>query len=193
MTFFQTYGKEIAALLAPVVTWVLKTVFKAKVKLQVALPHQWTFLVQQPLLNAQGVQVSPTQTAKTNSFIIRNAGRKAATKLQLVFNWKPMCINIWPLRHYDEPIQQDGRYVMIFDSLAPDEVLYVEVLSVNADLPGLTTVRSAECTAQNITMYPQPVASKALLIVIYILLGLGLAAAVYLSILLVQFLFFRTT
>ena len=192
MTFFETYGKEIVSLLAPILTWMLNGVFKAKAKLQVALPHQFTFLVQQPLIDAEGKQVSPTQTVKTNSFIIRNAGREPASKVELVFNWKPMCLNLWPVRHYEEYVEPDNRYVLIFDSLAPNEVLGVEVLSVNYDLPNLVTVRSAECIAQNINMYPQPVISQSVRVIATVLMALGLAAAVYLAIILVQFLVLKT-
>lgn len=192
MGFIETYGKEIVSLLVPILTWVLNSVFKAKAKLQVALPHQFTFLVQEPLNDAEGNQVSPTQTVKTNSFIIRNAGSKSASKVELVFNWKPMCLNLWPVRHYEEHIEPDNRYVLIFDSLAPNEVLGVEVLSVNYDLPNLVTVRSAECIAQNINMYPQPVVSQSVRVIATILMALGLAAAVYLAIILVQFLVLRT-
>ena len=192
MTFFETYGKEIVSLLVPILTWMLNGVFKAKAKLQVALPHQFTFLVQQPLINAEGNQVSPTQTVRTNSFIIRNAGREPASKVELVFNWKPMCLNLWPVRHYEEHVEPDNRYVLIFDSLAPNEVLGVEVLSVNYDLPNLVTVRSAECIAQNINMYPQPVISQSVRVIATVLRALGLAAAVYLAIVLVQFLVLKT-
>lgn len=156
------------------------------------MPHQFTFLVQQPLIDAEGNQVSPTQTVKTNSFLIRNAGREPASKVELVFNWKPMCLNLWPVRHYEEYVEPDNRYVLIFDSLAPNEVLGVEVLSVNYDLPNLVTVRSAECSAQNINMYPQPVVSQSVRVIATVLMALGLAAAVYLAIVLVQFLVLKT-
>jgi hypothetical protein len=192
MTFLETYGKEIISLLVPIVTWLLNGFFKAKAKLQVALPHQFTFLVQQPRIDDEGHEISPTQTVKTNSFIIRNSGREPATKVELVFNWKPMCLNLWPVRHYEEHIEPDRRYVLIFDSLAPDEVLGVEVLTVNEDLPNLVTVRSAECIAQNISMYPQPVVGNTVRIATTVFMALGLAAAVYLAILLVQFLVLRT-
>lgn len=192
MTFLETYGKEVFALLVPVVTWVLNGLFRAKAKLQVALPHQFTFLVQQPLINEDGEHISPTQSVNTNSFIIRNAGRETATKVELVFNWKPMCLNLWPVRHYDEHIEPDRRYVLIFDSLAPLEVLGVEVLAVNEDLPSLITVRSAQCNAQSITMYPQPVVSNAARRTAVALMALGLAAAVYLGIVVVQFLVLKT-
>ena len=192
MTFLETYGKEIISLLVPIVTWLLNGFFQAKAKLQVALPHQFTFLVQQPRIDDEGHEISPTQTVKTNSFIIRNSGREPATKVELVFNWKPMCLNLWPVRHYEEHIEPDRRYVLIFDSLAPDEVLGVEVLTVNEDLPNLVTVRSAECIAQNISMYPQPVVGNTVRIATTVFMALGLAAAVYLAILLVQFLVLRT-
>lgn len=192
MTFLETYGKEIVSLLVPLVTWVLNRFFRTKAKLQVALPHKFTFLVQEPLNDSQGNQLSPTQTVMTNSFIIRNAGRETATKVELVFNWKPMCLNIWPVRHYEEHIEPDRRYVLIFDSLVPGEVLGVEVLTINADLPNLVTVRSAQCIAQSLDMYPQPAVSNSVRNVIAVLMALGLATAVYLSILLVQFLVLRT-
>ena len=192
MTFLETYGKEIFSLLVPIITWALNSIFKARAKLQVALPHQFTFLVQEPLTDVEGNIVSPTQTVKTNSFIIRNAGREPATKVELVFNWKPMCLNLWPVRQYEEHIEPDNRYTLIFDSLAPSETLGVEVLTVNNELPALVTVRSAQCIAENISMYPQPVVSNSVRIIATTLMALGLAAAVYLIILLVQFLVLRT-
>ena len=73
MTFLETYGKEIVSLLVPIIAWVLNNLFKAKAKLHVALPHKFTFLVQQPRLDEQGNTITPTQTVHTNSFIIRNA------------------------------------------------------------------------------------------------------------------------
>ena len=82
---------------------------------------------------------------------------------------------------------------MIFDSLAPKEVLYIEVLSVNEELPNIVTVRSSNCIAQDINMYPQPVVSDSMRKVVAILLFLGLATAVYLIIFLIQFLVLRTS
>ena len=129
------------ALFVPLVTWTLNTFFKAKARLLLASPHTFTFLVQQPLLNAQGQQVSPTQTVHTRSLLVWNAGKEAATKIEWVFNWKPLCINVWPPRHCEEHTEPDNRYVMIFDSLAPAEYLGCELFSINADLPNLLTVR----------------------------------------------------
>ncbi|MBU6438018.1 MAG: hypothetical protein KGQ77_10860, partial [Betaproteobacteria bacterium] len=131
MNVLEMYGKEAVSVLVPLVTWVLNTFFKSRVKLQVANPHSYNFLVQVPLLNAQGTQLSPTQMVRTASFMLRNSGKEAATKVEIVFNWKPPCINIWPSRHYTEYVEPDLRYVLVFESLAPSETLGCELLAIN--------------------------------------------------------------
>lgn len=192
MTFIETYGKEIVSLLIPFITWLLTRFLKDKVKLQVAIPHQYDFLVQEPLRDVDGKILSPTQSVKTSSFIIRNVGRIPATKVELVFNWKPMYLNLWPVRHYQDYIEPDNRYVLIFDSLAPDEALHIEVLTVNTELPNLITVRSTESNGKYINMHPQPVVGNGRRIFITILLALGMSAGVYLLLVLIQFLVLRT-
>lgn len=192
MTFLETYGKELVSLLVPIVAWILNTFFKAKAKLLLASPHTFTFLVQQPLLDAQGNTVAPAQTVHTRSLMVSNAGKETATKVELVFNWKPLCINVWPPRHFEDHTEPDNRYVMIFDSLAPNEYVGCELLSINNELPNLMTVRSDQCVAQTINMYPQPAVPnwQRRLAVAFQMAGLGLA--VYALILLLQFLVLKT-
>lgn len=192
LSWVQSYAKEIISLLVPFITWLLNSTLKGKVRLQVAQPHKFTFIVQEPLIGSDGNQISSTQTVHTNSFIVRNAGREPATKVELVFNWKPMCLNIWPPRHFQEHLEPDKRYTIIFDSLSPSEVIGCEVLSINAELPNLVTVRSDQSIAQFINMYPQPVISNTARIAAAILISLGVATAVYTFILLVQFLVLKT-
>ncbi len=48
MSTLQTYGKEIVALLVPFIAWTLSTFLKSKARLNIATPHRFTFLVQQP-------------------------------------------------------------------------------------------------------------------------------------------------
>ena len=119
MEFLQAYGKELVSLAVPLITWLLNRVFKARAQLRLASPHAFTFLIPHPLLDQQGAEIAPRQTIHTRSFIIQNAGKETATKVELVFNWKPPCVNIWPSRHFVEHNEPDGRYIMVFDSLAP--------------------------------------------------------------------------
>lgn len=192
MGFLQTYGKELVALSVPLITWVLNTFFKAKAKLLLSSPHIFTFLIQQPLLDAEGHQISSSQTLHTRSLMVWNAGREAATRIEWVFNWKPVCINFWPPRHFDEHVEPDKRFVVIFDSLAPNESLGCELLSINAELPNLVTLRCDQCVAQDIAMFPQPVVAlwKRRLAILFALAGLGLF--VYVLLVLIQLLVLKT-
>ena len=81
---------------------------------------------------------------------------------------------------------------MIFESLAPNEVLGFEVLSVNRDPPEVTNVRCDQCPARTIKMHLQPVVSKWLIRAILFLTFIGAATAVYLAMLLAQFLILAT-
>jgi hypothetical protein len=187
MTFIQTYAKEIVSLLVPLITWALNRVFRAKVKLRLANPHTFTFLVEQPLLDSQGNQLSPTQTVHTSSYILMNAGTVTATNIELVFNWKPPCLNIWPSRQFSEHVQADRRYVLKLETLTPKEFIGFELLSINLQLPLLITARSDQSVAQIIPMYPQPVAKPWQRRLFTALIFLGMALVVYLLLLLIQY------
>jgi hypothetical protein len=192
MEFIQTYAKELFSLLVPLITWYLNSKFRARAKLQLAIPHSFTFIVNEPLHNQDGEIVTPNQTVHTASHVLTNSGKETATRVELVFNWKPLCINIWPLRHYTEYTEADNRYVMIFDSLAPNEQIGFELLSINNDLPRLINARSDQCVATEIAMYPQPIVSTWKRRVAITLLFFGFSFAIYVSILLLQFLITRT-
>ncbi len=192
MTIIETYGKEIVALFVPFITWTLNTLLKPKARLLLASPHNFTFLVHQPRLDTDGNVITPTQTVQTKSIVLRNAGRETAKNVELVFNWKPLCLNVWPSRHYIEHDEPDRRYILLFESLAPNEIIGCELLTINDALPDLITARSEQCVAQTIAMSPQPV-MRNWQRQSSVLLGLaGLTLTVYLVILLLQFLVLKT-
>lgn len=192
MTFFQTYAKELVSLLVPFVGWALARFLRAKARLVVGTPHAFVFLVQEPLRDPHGNIVSNTQTARTCSYMVKNAGSETATKVELVFNWKPLCINIWPSRHIEEHVEPDSRYVIILESLAPKEFVGLELLSVNTDLPNLVTARSQQCVARHVEMYPQPLAKPWQIKLAAVLMLAGVAAILYGFLLTLQFLILGT-
>lgn len=192
MTFLETYGKEIVALAVPLFTWALNRFFKEKARLLLATPHTFTFLVQQPLLNQQGQVISPSQTMQTRSLMVWNAGKETATQVELVFNWKPQCINIWPSRHFEEHTEPDGRHIMIFNSLAPNEYLGCELFSINSNLPDLILVRSNQCVAQTINMRLYPVMPPWKRRAYMLLSFAGMGLVIYIGLVLLQFLMLKT-
>ncbi|WP_312345414.1 hypothetical protein, partial [Stenotrophomonas acidaminiphila] len=178
--------------LVPLVAWALSTFFKARARLLVARPHSFTFLVQEPLLDQNGTQISPTQTINTSSFALSNSGRETATKVEIVLNWKPQCVNLWPARHYEERIEPDNRYTMTIDSLAPREDVGFSMFSINNDLPAILIARCDQCVAQPINMEPQPIVSTWRRRTLAFLAFAGLSTLIYATIVLLQFLVLKT-
>ncbi|NTV60588.1 MAG: hypothetical protein HGA77_04695 [Chlorobiaceae bacterium] len=192
MSFFQTYAKELVSLLVPLLAWILTRFFRTKAKLILANPHSFIFLVPEPLVDADGKVITPTQTVRTASYLLRNNGSDPAKNVEIVFNWKPRCINIWPSRHITEHVEMDKRYVVVLDSLAPNEFVGFELLSVNEEVPQLVSARSEQCVAKSVEMYPQPILKPWQIRFFIVLLLIGVGTAIYILLLILQFLLLGT-
>jgi hypothetical protein len=115
MGFIEMYGKELVALFVPFVTWFVNAIFKSKAKLTSAVPYDFTFLVDEPLLDKQGNQVKPTQTIAVRSHFITNEGKETTTNLEIIFNWRPPYLNVLPQRHFEILVTPDNkRHVLRF-------------------------------------------------------------------------------
>ncbi len=192
MPLLTEYGKEIVSLLIPFITWFLNVGIKPRAKLLKTTRHAFTFIVQEPIRNAQGEVVQPNQRVCTASVQVFNSGRDTAHKIEVVFNWKPQCLNLWPVRSFEEKTDGDGRYMMIFENLAPKEEIGIEIMAVNADLPGVIQVRSAESIAQDVQLmwFIRVAAWRIQLGRALLLLGFG--TAIYLLLTIIQFLVLKT-
>lgn len=192
MSFIQFYGKEIVALLVPIITFLLSTLFRPRAKLIYSTLRSFTYLIQEPLRDQAGSILKTTQTVNTVSQVIHNVGKEKATNVEAVFNWEPKHINLWPIRHYEMKVDKDQRHILVFPSLAPNEYVGFELLAINVDVPPLINVRCDECTAQFVAMAPQPIVSqwKRRIGVFLMLAGLGLT--VYLGVVLIQLLVLLT-
>lgn len=192
MSVLAEYGKEIVSLVIPFITWFLNVGIKPRAKLIKATRHAFTFIVQEPIRNANGDVVQPNQRVCTASVQIINSGRDTAHKVEVVFNWKPQYLNLWPVRSYEEKNDGDGRYMLIFENLAPKEEIGIEIMAVNGDLPGLIQVRSAECLAQDVHLmwFVRVSQWRIQLARAFVLLGFG--TAIYWLLTLIQFLVLKT-
>lgn len=193
MEFIQEYGKEIFSFLIPLFTVFVVHIFRAKAKLQLGVPHIFTFMVDVPLLDDEGNQIAPTQAVNTISHLIINAGKESATNIEILFNWKPQHLNLWPPIHYEERTEKDDRYVLLFDNLAPQEQIKCELLSINTDLPELLNVRSKECVAKRVNLVSQLLITNPLKAFIMYLFFAGIAFTVYIILLLLDFVLLGTT
>jgi hypothetical protein len=99
MNIFTLYGKEIFALAVPIFTLLLNKFLKNNAKVCYGELHQFTFLIQEPLKNNEGDIIKHAQNVYTLSYIIKNEGRESATNVEIIFNYPPMYLNVWPARH----------------------------------------------------------------------------------------------
>ncbi|MBM5574086.1 hypothetical protein GKO28_06920 [Deefgea sp. CFH1-16] len=183
--FISQHIKEIVSIVIPFIAWFLNVGIKAKPKLIWSSPHAFTFLINEPVYNDQ---VAQNQSACTGSIKVINTGRETAKNVELIFNFKPQFVNLWPIRKYTDSTTDDNRYFMVFDTLNPKEEIGIEILSVNRDLPSLLTVRSSECMAENVYFMWIPFVEPWKVNVARFLMLIGFSASLYGIIYALQFL-----
>lgn len=192
MDFLQENAKEVVSLLVPFIAWLLNASQRGKPRLIRAVRHAHTFHINEPLLNAAGGTIKASQQFQTASVVVHNLGSSKATNVEIVLNFAPMFINFWPLRNKTIKPQDDYRYVVVYETLAPGEFVGIEMCSINTPLPMLLNVRSDEGPASEVqlTQHPAMPNWKRNLFRVFAFMGLG--ATVYLLLILVQFLVLRT-
>lgn len=192
MNILSQYGKEIISILVPFITFLLNSYFKGSAKVSIGELHFFSFLIEEPLKDEHGNIVNTKQTVNTKSYIIVNDGREAAKKLELIFNYKNMYLNVWPVRQYTESYDPNGRYVITFDYIAPKEDFRCEVLSINSEIPELLIARSEQGLAKSISLYPQKVFNPLFVKFIQSCIFIGMAGFVYILIVILQWLITKT-
>jgi hypothetical protein len=192
LTALSLYGKEILSLVIAVVTWLARRSTKARAKLLFANPHTFTHLIPARAPVDENDAGSPGGNVPAQSFVLWNAGKETATNVEWTFNWRPASMNFWPSRRYTDHTASDGRYTVVFDSLAPNEVLGCEILAFNQPLPAVLQTRCDQCVSQTIRMYPQPITSPGMKRARAALSFLGLVLLIYLAFVTLQLVVLKT-
>jgi hypothetical protein len=176
----------LVAITVPFIAWLLNNRTSSKVKLDWSVRHSFTFILQEPSFDDNNQKISDTKTVNTASISLVNSGRAVATKVEVVFNWKPQHINIWPIRHYEEKISNNGRVSICLENLAPKEVFGFEILSVNSKLPEIVNVRSEQVSGKYVTLAPQVVLANWKVRMIFTLFLIGIGTVVYMLAVFIQ-------
>jgi hypothetical protein len=77
----------------------------------------------------------------TAHYIIQNMGRLGAKDVEVVFNYPPTEISVWPQRKYTPETTRENRLIVKFDFIAPREFVEIAVLNLDTDLPDLLNVK----------------------------------------------------
>jgi len=192
MNILSTYGKEIFAILVPIFTLIINKFFKNTAKVAYGELHQFSYLLNEPMKDENGSDSTQKKVVNTQSYIFTNEGREPATSLEIIFNYAPMHLNVWPVRPYTVKLNEDGRHIMIFDFLSPKEIIRCEIMSINEPLPVLLSVRCKEGLANRVMLAPQKLLNPFFIKFLSFLVFLGAATFVYFIVLILQWLLLKT-
>ncbi|WP_171941296.1 hypothetical protein [Herbaspirillum rubrisubalbicans] len=142
-------AKELISLFFNLVLWFAGKRWRRRYRLVHYIQHSFVFLIPS---DAKGNPQSAPSTVEVASLVVQNVGLEALKDIQIVFNWRPQYINVVPSRPFKEETQNDGRYVLLFDSLSAGESIQFELLSVGASLPHMITTRSADTRSQEVPL-----------------------------------------
>lgn len=143
--FLLDHSKEIASLLAPVLTATFGWLSKGRARLLCAQRHGFTFYIP-PEADSSGQQRDAI-TVHTISYFIRNDGKIPLNGVEVVWQWKPDGMHLWPPRPFSQEQTHDGRHVVGIKSLAPGEDFLVEVIGFGSALPQMQSCRSEQAVA----------------------------------------------
>jgi hypothetical protein len=187
IAILQAHSAEVVTLISVPLGIILTYLLRPRAKLVRSVRHASTLVVEEPLRADDGSIVRSNQVIHTASVSVTNLGREPAISVEIVFNWKPQFINVWPSRIYAATDLPDGRWAIELANLAPKETFGMEIISINVGLPGVNTVRSNECEAVELSLQPQQIQPRWRIQLAAWLMLVGLIGSVFYLIKLIQF------
>jgi hypothetical protein len=176
----------VSLLVAGALAW-LQRLLQAKVKLRWSIPHQWYFAIPTgtapPVASAPGS--APSNLVKTQTLLIGNFGRAAATNVEVFLAFRPQHFDVWPLRSFEEVARPNLQFALRFGTLAPKEVFQIEMITAG-ELPVLGGVRSDAGEGKSANFRIQPVAPRWITVLLLLLVAIGMASVIYVALLVLE-------
>ena len=142
-----------------------------KPRLYVYSPHSTGFQLPPPKEGAEPVAIRAGQV------IVQNAGRKSASKVQLMAQagWLPWGYTVLPSVDHEIKSGPRGEWMMELPYLGPGETITVQILNG----PNIDTVRSLEGPAKLVDVIHQRVYPKWFNFIVAILIIVGAATTLF--------------
>jgi len=182
MDFFGQYGAQLVAAGLAILIAVAKWLLQARVKLVWGLSHSFIHNVD---LEKRTEEEFEHVLVGTSYHLLSNTGRKAATDVEVTFNWVPKNFEVWPQRQFQQGVNPNGRFIVKFDSISPKEQLSLNMLTFSDRVPEILSVRSRETQGEFIPLTTNRQYSRWVALILLALVTLGLAACIYIIIQLV--------
>ncbi|WGT49047.1 hypothetical protein [Thioclava nitratireducens] len=115
----------------------------------------------------------------TEKFYVQNVGKKAAHDIEIVFSSVMNSYNLWPPRDHTSKLLGNGNFVIQIPSLAPRELLVVDMIDVELRNPDLLAVNCPEALAKGVKFVPTRQFGRAFNALIAYLMIAGLVGTFY--------------
>ncbi len=117
----------------------------------------------------------------TQKFFIHNAGRKPASSVEIVLSAEPTSYSLAPNRDHQRNTLPDGQYSIKVPTIAPKELLIVDLLDLDLRAPRLISVNCPEALAKQVNFLSQRQYPKTLTWLVAYLMSAGLIGTIYLA------------
>ncbi|NVO57865.1 hypothetical protein HW561_18870 [Rhodobacteraceae bacterium B1Z28] len=97
---------------------------------------------------------SPPEAIWTEKFYVQNTGRSAASNIEIVFSEPPTSYSLWSPREHSKVILENQTFVLRIPSLAPAELLIVDVVDIHARSVRLLSVNCPDSLAKEVPFLP---------------------------------------
>lgn len=174
------YSKEITSLLMGLISVVGKVVSKPRTALMWG-PRTHVSHLLPPFTDADGDVTDPKPILNAASFLIKNTGKVPLTEVEVILNFPPQSLNLWPPRPFSKREIEHDRVAISLTTLSPGEEIWFEMVAVNAPVPAALSVRSKETVARLLTLELMPVVPKWRIRALQGLSIFGVVAVVYAS------------
>ena len=117
----------------------------------------------------------------TEKLFVQNIGSRPAHDIELILSDIPTSYTLWaPREHASKPLK-DGGFSISVPSLAPRELLIVDLIDVSLRNPKLIAVNCADVLAKNIEFQVQQKYGLLMYVVVFYLMAAGLVGTIFLG------------
>lgn len=187
IAFVRDHSAVLLALIAPVTAWILNFYFRPKVRLQHGVGHDFTYILDKSYNPPDPNNRIPSGVMHVRSTVVSNIGRETAKGVEVIINFPPDLINVWPIRFFERKDMADARIVLSFPNLAKSELFTVQMFTLNRKLPEVLNVRCEQGVSRLRNLVPQTVNSRTYNLSIVSLTTIGSGALIYLFIAFLRF------
>lgn len=115
----------------------------------------------------------------TEKFFLQNVGKKAASNIEVVFSESITSYNLWAPRDHTCKLLTNGNFVINVPSLAPGELLIVDMIDIDARSPRLLSVNCPDALSTQVKFLARRQFGKPITALVAYLMLSGCVGTVY--------------